>query len=156
MLNVSQVWSRVRKLPDFKGVKESDLRHSVYDQIFTPPDDQTITAFSPRVFPVGGIVIGINASATIPGVSAAGQCANNRQAFALDFQYTGGEALTVDGPICADALMGSGEMSQYPAKELILPTNQQIKCRAQNLIGASAPGMLIHVAYHLLTWRYAG
>lgn len=153
MLNVSQVWNRIKKLPDFARMTEADLMSRSYTQIFTPPDDGTPTPFDPRPFPNGSVIIGIDASATVPNQGASGQSANNRQIFGVEFQFNGGEAIVVDGPCNAEALLGG---RQFPAKEFIVAPNQQIKCRVNNLVGGSASGMIVHVVYHTLIYRYAG
>ncbi|HEU0081841.1 MAG TPA: hypothetical protein VFQ87_03140 [Bradyrhizobium sp.] len=154
MLNVTQVLGRVLKLPDFRKVDASAFRLAVYAQTFTPDVDGTPTPYARRDFPNGAIIIGIDASACVPGGGASGQSSRNRQLFGLDFAYNGGEALVIDGPVNADALLGGGDNGQFPAKELIIAPNAAITCRAANLAGAA--GLTVSVAYHTLIYRLAG
>jgi hypothetical protein len=153
MLNISQVWNRIKKLPDFAKLTESDLKVASYVQVFTPSDDGSPTPYDPRPFPNGSVIIGIDASAVVPAQGASGQSANNRQIFGVDFAFNGGESIVVDGPANAEALLGG---RCFPAKEIIVAPNQQIKCRVSNLAGGSASGLIVHVVYHTLIWKYAG
>jgi hypothetical protein len=150
MLNFQVVFARLKKQAAFAKKNEADFRIAVYKQEFTPSEDGTITPFIPRAFPNGGVILRIASDAMIPG----GATANNRSLYALDFQYNGGEALVIDGPILASALLGGDNDTQFPAKEIIVNPTQAISCRAQNRAGIS--GMVVHVAYHVAIDRYAG
>jgi hypothetical protein len=153
MLNLQVVFGRLKKIKAFAGLKEEDYRLAVYGQEFTPPAGGAPTAYRPRQFPTGGVILGITASAYQPDLPASSQGTKNRQLFALDFSYSGGEALVIDGPIQADALLGSGEDCVFPAKELIISPTSQISCRAANL---TTSALVVNVAYHCLVFRFAG
>jgi len=150
MLNFQVVFGRLKKLAAYANKKESDFRIAVYNQEFTPSEDGTITPLAERKFPNGGVILGIAADAAVSG----GATPNNRSLFGLDFQYAGGEALVIDGPVIASALMGGGNDTQFPAKEIIVNPTQAISCRAVNLAGLT--GLKINVAYHVAIDRYAG
>lgn len=155
MINAQQAIIRCKKLPEFKGMKEEDYRSAVYVQTFTPGVDGEITGFQPRQFPNGAIVLMIAASASVDpgeGGGADAQASNNRHLFKIDFAYTGGEAIVIDGPVLADALMGGGDLSHFPAKELVIKENQNLNCRVQNVSGQE---ITVDVAYHCLVYRYA-
>ncbi len=152
MLNAQQVFNRVKKYKAFASMKESDFRPLVYTQIHTPASGGTPTAFVGQKFPGGAIILGITASAYVPTAAATGQGNRNRQLFLIDFQYTGGEALVVDGPVMADALLGGGENDVFPLRELVIAPNQQINCRVANITTGS---LTVHVAYHCLVYRFA-
>jgi hypothetical protein len=151
MLNSQQVFNRVRKLAAFRDMNESDFREAVYCQTFTPAAGAT-TAFTPRPFPNGAIILGITASAYVPGVGPTFQTAKNRQLFKLDFSYTGGEAIVIDGPVLADALLGGGDENHFPSKELVISPGQQINCRVQNITDGA---LTVEVVYHCLVYRFA-
>lgn len=151
MLNASQVWNRIRKLPAFAQMRESDFRPLTYVQTFTPAAGTT-TGSTAQSFPGGAIILGISAGAYVPTVAAGGQGGRNRQLFVIDFNYSNNEALTPGGPVLADVLMGGGDADQYPSRELILAPNQTINCRVGNI---TTGALTIHVAYHCLVYRYA-
>jgi hypothetical protein len=150
MLNIREVLSRVLKLEAFRQMHESDFRQIVYGQEFTPAAGQSSPA-TPRNFPAGAIVYGITAAAFVPASALSG--GRNRQGFQLDFAYNGGEKITVDGPISADALLGGGDSNIFPAKELVMGANQQIICTAKNITSAA---LTIDVSYHCLVYRFQG
>jgi hypothetical protein len=152
MLNAQQVFNRVRKYKAFSQMKESDFRPLVYTQTFTPASGGTPTAMLGQKFPGGAIILGIGASAYVPAGAASAQAGRNRQLFLIDFQYTGGEALVVDGPVMADALLGGGDANIFPLRELVIAPNQQINCRVANITSGS---LTVHVAYHCLVYRFA-
>jgi len=153
MLNASQVFQRVRKLAAFKDMQESDFAGKYYGQTFTPAANNVVTPFVGRPFPSGAIILGITASAFVPGVAATAQGGRNRQLFRIDFAYQGGEGLVLDGPVMADALLGGGETDIFPARELIVVPNQLINCRVANI----TTGLLtVDVVYHCLVYRAVG
>jgi hypothetical protein len=153
MLNTQVVLQRVRKLAAFQNMNESDFRAAYFGQEFTPPAGGVPTAYRPRQFPNGAIIIGISASAYVPGGDAAAQSARNRQLFSIDFAYNGGEALVIDGPMSADALLGGGDSDNFPVKELIMAPNQSLSCRVANL--TTGP-LTVDVCYTCLVYRFAG
>jgi hypothetical protein len=154
MISASQAFTQAKQLKAFQGMEESDFRAANFVQKFNPPAGGATTPFSGRPFPNGALVRGITASAYVPGAAAAdGQSNKNRQLFEIDFAYTGGEAIVIDGPVMADALLGGGDGSDFPGKLLIIAPNQIINCRVGNLtIGA----LTVHVVYHCLVYRFAG
>ena len=151
MLNMREVLARVSKLQGYTNMKDSDYRQVVYCQKFSPAAGGAPTANTPQPFPVGAIVIGILGSATIPG--AAPMAGRGRQCFEVDFGFTGGESLTIGGPVLADALLGGGDADIFPSKELVMAPNQQLTCRVANVTN----GLLdVYIAYHCLVYRLQG
>jgi hypothetical protein len=57
----------------------------------------------------------------------------------------------MDGPLCADAVLGGGDADIFPAKELVLLPNQQIVCTINNVTNGS---LTVDVAYHALIYRF--
>lgn len=152
MLNASQVYQRVRKLAAFAQMAESDFRGAYYGQTFTPAAG-VLTPMVARPFPSGAIILGIGASAHVPGVAATGQSGRNRQLFRINFAFTGGEALVIDGPVMADALLGGGDSDIFPARELVVVPTQIINCQVQNL---TTGALTVDVVYHCLVYRSVG
>jgi len=152
MLNFLQVFSRLKKLPAYQNKKESDYSSQVFVQRFFPAAGGAPTAFDARPFPIGAIVLGITASAFVPGAAATGQSERNRQLFAIDFAYQGGDAIVLDGPVQADALLGGGEENIFPAKEMIIKATQSLQCRVANL---TTGALTVDVAYHCVVDRSA-
>jgi hypothetical protein len=149
MLNVREVLGRVLKLEAYRNMKESDFRQVIFGQTFTPGAGAAAPA-QPRQFPAGAIVYGITAGAFVPG--AAIGSGRNRQAFQIAMSYNGGEAIIIDGPLLADAVLGGGDADIFPAKELVLLPNQQIVTTITNVTNGS---LTVDVAYHSLVYRYA-
>jgi hypothetical protein len=153
MINAAQAFQRIRKLKAFSKMQPTDFRAAYYAQTFTPASGGTPTANQLQQFPGGAIILGITASAYVPGVAAnGGQSARNRQLFSIDFSYSNNEALVIGGPVNADALLGGGDADVFPATELIMAPNQSINCRVANLTTGS---LVVHVVYHCLVYRFA-
>lgn len=189
MIRWETAWRRAyeAKHPFVVNKKITDFRPIHYNQIFSNIAAGTTTAATLRDFPGGAFVLGITASAVIPVVLKADQyyadgaaapldstidrlksnTPGNRDLFALDFSYTNDEQLTPGGPIMADALLGSGRGTEFPARELMIDPAQGILARAQNLIttqlvsgAAAAAGvqfpMTVHVCYKCMVPRAVG
>jgi hypothetical protein len=140
-------------VPGYENLKESDYREADFGQKFTPPAGGELTSYQPRPFPNAAIILGITASAYVPNVAASGNSGRNRQLFLIDFAHQGGEALVIDGPILADALMGGGDNDHFPNKVLVVEKGQVINCRTANI---TTGDLVVHVAYHCLVYRFAG
>ncbi len=152
MLNFLQVFSRLKKLPAYANKREEDFKSQVFCQRFFPAAGGDPTAFDARPFPIGAIVLGITASAFVPSSAPTAQTARNRQLFAIDFAYQGGDAIVIDGPVQADALLGGGEENIFPSKEMIIKATQSLQCRVANLTNGS---LTVDVAYHCVIDRNA-
>ncbi len=150
MLNFHMVFGRLKKLAAYVNKKESDFSTQVYGQKFFPAAGGAVTAFDARPFPIGAIILGITASAYVPGSAPSAQTARNRQLFSIDFSYQGGDAIVIDGPIQADALLGGGEENIFPLKEIIIKATQALQCRVANLTNGS---LTVEVAYHCAVER---
>lgn len=154
MIGVQSAFSRLRKLKAFAQMSENDFRAINYCQIFASLASGATSQATGQNFPAGAIVLGITASAFVPSVAAAtGQSNRNRQLFGLNFSYTNNESLTPGGPISADALLGGGDDTLFPCKELVIAPNQQITAQAQNF---STSVLSVHIVYHCLVYRYGG
>lgn len=150
MLNSQQVWSRVRKLKAFSQLSEFDFRPVYFVQKFTPAANDVPTAWVSQPFPNGAIILGITASGFVPGAAANGQGNRNRQLFGIDFQFSNTDAIIVNGPVAADALLGGGDADVFPSREIIIAPSSQVNCRTTNY----TTGLLsVHVAYHVLSYR---
>ena len=152
MINASQAIQRIRKLQAFRAMKDTDFRSLIFNQTFTPAAGGAPSASTPQSFPGGAVILGITASAYVPGVGPTGQGGRNRQLFALDFSFSNQEAIVIGGPVIADALLGGGESNIYPSAEMILAPNQSIGCRVANL---TTGALTVHVVYHCLVYRFA-
>jgi hypothetical protein len=170
-----------------KGKKITDFRPLHYTQSFVNIAAGTTSAATQQNFPGGAFVLGISASAALPVIIKPDQyyadgaaapldstidrlkttTAGNRDLFALDFQYTNDEQLVPGGPAMADALLGSGRGTEFPARELIVDPSQGILARVQNLIatqlisGGAAPAGLqfpltVHIIYKSMVPRAVG
>ncbi|MEO7827205.1 MAG: hypothetical protein ABIR60_08700 [Allosphingosinicella sp.] len=152
MLNATQVWHRLKTLKAFKSMTESDFRPIVYGQTFTPAAGGAATASQAVLFPGGAIILGITASGFVPTAAIGGQSAANRQVFGIDFSFSNNEAIVVSGPLSADALLGGGDNTIFPLRELIIAPNQQIGTRVANY---TTGALTVHVCFHCLIYRFA-
>jgi hypothetical protein len=150
MINASQAFHRLRTLEAFKRMKETDFRPLTFVQTFTPATGGAPTASAPQSFPGGAIILGITASAFVPGAAVA--AGRNRQLFSIDFSFSNNEAIIVGGPVVADALLGGGEQDVFTTKEMIMAPNQSVGARVANL---TAGALTVHVCYHCLVYRFA-
>jgi hypothetical protein len=148
MLNAREVLSRVKRLKAFDQMEETDYTPLYYKQEFTPAAGGAISAPQGQDFPNGGIIIGISASAFVP--NAAPAAGRMRHLFQIDFTYTNNQALLVNGPVCADALMGGGDSDLFPVREIIVAPTQKLMCRTAN--NTNGP-LTVHVVYHCLVYR---
>ncbi len=152
MTSSTAAWGRVRKMKAFSRMQESDFRPIVFNQAVTVAAGQTSSAQAQN-FPGGAIILGICANCYVNAVApATGQSSRNRQLFGLNFAYTNNESLTPGGPVNADALLGGGDDTIFPSRELIIAPNQAIQMQAANYTTSS---LVIHVVYHCLVYRYA-
>jgi len=156
MIRWETAWRRAweAKHPFVVKRKITDFRSLHYIQAFSAVAQGSTSATTLQTFPSGAFVLGISASATIPVLVKRDQyyadgaavpldvtldrvksCTpGNRDLFGLDFAYTNDEQITPGGPCIADALLGSGRATEFPARELIIDPSQGILARVQNLI----------------------
>jgi hypothetical protein len=122
-------------------------------------------------FPAGAVILGVTAAAYQPqqntGVANYGPSSSDgrRDLFALAFQYTSDEQLTANGLTIAEALLGGGMDTIFPARELLIPPSQSILVTAASLVGAGGAGppvipvglnLFVHVDFHAMVPRVVG
>lgn len=113
-------------------------------------------------FPAGAVVLGITAAAIQAQVLTATSAfpyapsfsPGRRDLFALAFQYTADEQITATGLVMAEALLGSGQDTIFPTKELLIPPSQGILVSAASL--TIGPVLTAHVVFHCMVPRAAG
>lgn len=150
MISIERAWPRVRAFPQFRNFQLSDFRTMTFGQSFTVAGSAVVGPTTQN-FPGGAIILGVTADAT---QSAAGGLDNflNRKSFGITLNYTNGESLTPGGPIIASALLGDGDGTVWPTKEIVVAPNQGIQATITNF---SSTSLLITLAYHALVWRTA-
>ena len=182
MIRWREAFERCKDSREFQGYfakgganrKMSDFRYIGYVQQFQTVAAGTLTggatpstAITPGAlqgpaqqnFPQGAIVLGITAACAQPQTTtsafqyAPSMSPGRRDLFALNFQYSGDEVITPGGPVLAEALLGSGEDTIFPAREIIVPPSQSILCAVQSY--TIAPPMVVHVVYHSMVLRVA-
>lgn len=116
-------------------------------------------------FPAGAIILGVTAAAyssqqLIAGATnlayAPWSSEGRRDLFALAMQYTSDETLTANGLVCAEALLGSGEETIFPAREIMIPPSQSILITAASLVAAGGQNLFAHVVFHTMVPRVTG
>lgn len=156
------------------GMKISDFRYLAYCQAFNSVAAGTvtggaspttsITAGQPsgpslQTFPTGGIILGITAAAQQAQTTtnsfqyAPWSSPGKRDLFALSFQYTNDEVITPGGPVLAEALLGGGIDTIFPAREIVIPPSQGLLCTVQSY--AISPPLNVHVVYHTMVPKVA-
>ena len=96
---------------------------------------------------------------------APSSCPGNRDLFALAFQYTSDETLTANGLTIAQALLGDGDDTIFPAREIMVPPSQSILITAASLVAAGQAGpplipvglnLFCNVVFHCMVPRVSG
>lgn len=166
MISWHVAYARQHKSPQFiqyfgdsKAMPPSAFRPLHYGQAFqlaagatSPPTNQN--------FPAGAIVLGITASAFQAQVTTGAfqyspsQTFGRRDLFALSFQYTNDELITPGGPVSAEALLGGGMDTIFPARELLIAPSQGVLCTVLNR--TVAPDIFVDVVYHCMVPRAVG
>lgn len=182
MIRWREAFERCKESREFQSyfskgrqLKMSDFRYIGYVQTFTSVTAGSLTggaapstAITPgtvsgpalQTFPNGAIILGITASAAQPQTTtssfqyAPSASPGKRDLFGLNFQYTGDEIITPGGPVLADALLGSGEDTIFPAREIIVAPSQGILASAQSF--TINPPLVVHVVYHSMVPKTAG
>lgn len=105
-----------------------------------------------QTFPAGAVILGITAAAIQAQITtgsftyAPSFTPGRRDLFALSFAYTSDEQITADGLTMAEALLGSGENTIFPSKELLIPPSQGILVSCASL--TVGPTISAHVVFH--------
>jgi len=115
-------------------------------------------------FPSGAIILGVTSSAFQAQQAAAApnvpyspsMNAGRRDLYTLSFQYTSDEQLTANGGVIADALLGGGDETVMPAKEVMIPPSQSILITAASLVALGGQNLFVHVAFHCMVPRMVG
>lgn len=155
-----------------RALKMSDFRYLGYAQQFnsvtagsvtggatpsTAVTPGTISGPTLQNFPAGAIILGITAAAiqsqttTSSFAYAPSMSPGRRDLFALAFQYTGDEVITPGGPVLAEALLGSGEDTIFPGREIIVPPSQGLLASVQSY--TINPPLNVHIVYHAMVPR---
>lgn len=155
MVSIERAWARVQaqikagNLDEYRGVALEQLRFLVFGQQLAVSAAVGLVGPVANLFPEGAIILGIAASSFLTA-PAANNAFLQRKGFALSFAFAGGDSITPGGPINGEALIGSGEQSIFPSKELIIRPAQSILATAQNL---TSDNITVSIAYHALVRR---
>lgn len=115
-------------------------------------------------FPAGAIILGVTSGAFQAQQAAAAPNPpynpsvnpGRRDLYTLQFQYTSDEQLTANGGVMADALLGGGDETICPAKEIMIPPSQSILITAASLVALGGQNLFVHVAFHCMVPRAVG
>jgi hypothetical protein len=177
MIRWREAYERLKTAPDFGRYfgsgpgsvpPPSAFRYLAYTQILGPcaGSASPIVGFGNPVgplqqnFPAGAVILGITATAfqeqTATGAYqyAPSATPGRRDLFGLAFQYTNDEIVTPGGLILANALLGDGNDTIFPGKELLIPPSQGLLATAAS--HTVAPSMFVHVVYHCMVPRAVG
>jgi hypothetical protein len=181
MIKWREAYERVRPTDSFQSFfnnkKITDFRYIAFTQqqlSLTPLTPSAAAAGGlPGVaagplqmnFPAGAIILGVTAAAyqaqqLIAGATVLSYAPSNsegrRDLFALAFQYTSDETLTANGLVCAEALLGSGLDTIFPAREIVIPPSQSILITAASLVALGGQNLFAHVVFHTMVPRVTG
>lgn len=174
MVKWREAYERIRGTPEFakyfgKQLPMGGFRFLAYSQLFTGVAASgtagTYGATSgptQQNFPSGAVILGITAAGfavqQAAGVAnyAPSQSAGRRDLFGLSIQYTGDEQITPNGMTLAEALLGSGYDTIFPAKEILMPPSKGLLVSTALLSGATVGAMTVQVVYHCMVPRAVG
>jgi len=112
-------------------------------------------------FPAGAVILGISATAFQEQVGddtdfqyAPWSAPGRRDLFGLSFSYTNDEQITPGGLTLANALLGDGDDTVFPARELLIPPSQGILTTAASF--TVAPSLFVQVVFHAMVPRAVG
>ena len=152
MINPSAAWQRLHNAPMFSGLELKDFRPITYVGRYELAASAELST-QRQEFPSGAIILGVTAGAVEKGQAFVNAGSNGgRNSFALSFAYSNDESITPGGFVMAEALLGAGQQSQFPPREIIVVPSAGILVSLQNLTTSI---LNVHVAWHCLTWRYA-
>lgn len=153
--------------PGNSSPRMGSFRPISYNQFFssvaaagTPGTYGTASGPTNQTFPAGAIILGITASAYQAQVTtgayqyAPSMSPGRRDLFGLLFQYTADEQITPGNtPVIAEALLGSGNDTIFPQREIMIAPAQGLLCTVASL--APAPALVVSVVYHAMVPRAA-
>lgn len=174
MIRWREAFERSRDSAEFRRyfggkVQMSDFRAIAYAQQFNSVAAGSVTggatpssAITPgnasgpsqQNFPNGALILGITAASVQAQTTtssfqyAPSASPGRRDLFGLHFQYSGDEILTPGGPVLAEALLGGGDDTIFPAREIIIPPSQSILATVVSY--TIAPPLNVHVVYHAM------
>lgn len=174
MVKWREAYDRCRGTPEFGKYFGGTLpmgafRFLAYSQQFTgvtgsstPGIPGPTSGPTQQNFASGAIILGITAGA-FQQQQAFGDAdyapslnSGRRDIFCLAFQYSNNEQITPNGLTMAEALLGSGYDTVFPAKEIMVPPSQSLLCSVAALTGSSLHPLSVHVVYHAMVPRAAG
>lgn len=116
-----------------------------------------------QTFPSGAVILGITAASYIAQQAAATPVyepwadPGRRDIFCLSFAYTNDEQITPSGLTLASALLGTGEETIFPAREMLIPPSQGILVSAASILASGvALNQFVHVVFHTMVPRAVG
>jgi hypothetical protein len=178
MINWDRAYARQRTNPDFiryfgggpanQPPPAHYFRYIAYTQQLGPcvGNSTPVQGFGAQVgpvqqnFPAGAVILGISATAfqeqaTTGSFQYAPWAApGRRDLFGLSFTYTNDEVITPNGPILANALLGDGDDTVFPGRELLVPPSQGLLATAASF--TVAPSIYVHLVYHAMVPRAVG
>lgn len=173
MIKWREAYERLRGTPEFTkwfggSAPMGAFRFLAYSQQFTgvvgsatAGSPGTVSGPTPQNFPSGAIILGITAGCYQAQQSegaadyAPSSNVGRRDLFCLALQYSGGEQITPNGLTMAEALLGGGYDTIFPAKEIMVPPSQTLLCSVAALTPSTLPNLAVHVVYHAMVPRAA-
>jgi hypothetical protein len=177
MISWDRAYARQAPSPDFQRYfaggpgrppPSSAFRYIAYSLLLGPctGNASPVTGFGATVgptqqnFPAGAVVLGISATAFQEQETdgnytyAPFSCPGRRDLFGLSFSYTNDEQITPGGLTLANALLGDGDDTVFPARELLIPPSQGILTSAASF--TVAPSLFVQVVFHSMVPRAVG
>lgn len=155
MISPSAAWQRLQRIAMFKGTELKDFRPISYGALYSIAGASSAGPVR-QDFPGGAIILGVSAASVgFDGGNADAfdaAATGSRSSFALAFSYTNDEQLTPGGPHIAEALLGGGDQTIYPPREIVVAPSQGINVTVQNLTSTQ---IKISLVWHCLVWRFA-
>jgi hypothetical protein len=179
MIKWREAYERLSPTPDFQSYFPKAKITSFRFLVFSNPT-LAITPLTPSAaaaggtpgatvgpvqqnFPSGAVILGVTAAAfqaqqapAAPNFPyAPSQSDGRRDLFGLAFQYTSDENLTANGLTIAEALLGGGIDTIFPAREILIPPSQSILITAASFVALGGQNLFANVAFHCMVPRVA-
>jgi len=148
VLNWDRVWTRLKKLPDFKNKEQWQFRPWIRSYQFAITTGGVSGPASVE-FPAGAIILGTGA-----GVSVASQAATTLiqglNAFRIQIEYTGSDGSIISTATNGVAIWGVNGDRQFPPREIIMPSSASLNVTVTNLTTST---IAVDIAFHTMVFR---
>lgn len=144
MLSADRVWPRVAALfPKSQTLRDFRFAAMGLNLTLTTGAESGSTRMD---FPAGAIILGITAGISVAS-QAGTQSIRGRNMISASIDYPNNTALVTGGKMNGDALFGSGERCDFPAKEIVIGVSGSL---SYNVLNLSTSTINVSIVHHCL------